>query len=45
MPDIDTHLLPLLPLTTGVVLPGMVVTLTLEIRRGSRRRRGRRVDR
>ena len=30
MPDIDTHLLPLLPLTTGVVLPGMVVTLTIE---------------
>jgi ATP-dependent Lon protease len=35
MPDIDTteidsHVLPLLPLTTGVVLPGMVVTLTVE---------------
>ena len=30
MPDLDTHVLPLLPLTTGVVLPGMVVTLTLE---------------
>jgi ATP-dependent Lon protease len=35
MPDIDvpqtqTHTLPLLPLTTGVVLPGMVVTLTIE---------------
>jgi ATP-dependent Lon protease len=30
MPDIDTHVLPLLPLTTGVVLPGMVVTLTIE---------------
>jgi ATP-dependent Lon protease len=30
MPEIDVHALPLLPLTTGVVLPGMVVTLTLE---------------
>ncbi|MGH2596492.1 MAG: AAA family ATPase, partial [Actinomycetota bacterium] len=30
MPDIDTQVLPLLPLTTGVVLPGMVVTLTIE---------------
>jgi ATP-dependent Lon protease len=35
MPDIDapqtdTQTLPLLPLTTGVVLPGMVVTLTIE---------------
>ena len=30
MPEIDTYALPLLPLTTGVVLPGMVVTLTLE---------------
>ena len=30
MPEIDTRALPLLPLTTGVVLPGMVVTLTLE---------------
>ena len=30
MPDIDTLVLPLLPLTTGVVLPGMVVTLTIE---------------
>src|SRR4051812_4531564 len=30
MADIDTKILPLLPLTTGVVLPGMVVTLTLE---------------
>jgi ATP-dependent Lon protease len=29
-PDIDQQVLPLLPLTTGVVLPGMVVTLTLE---------------
>jgi ATP-dependent Lon protease len=28
--DIDTQVLPLLPLTTGVVLPGMVVTLTIE---------------
>jgi ATP-dependent Lon protease len=30
MAEIDTKILPLLPLTTGVVLPGMVVTLTLE---------------
>jgi ATP-dependent Lon protease len=30
MAEIDTLALPLLPLTTGVVLPGMVVTLTLE---------------
>ncbi len=30
MPQIDTQVLPLLPLTTGVVLPGMVVTLTVE---------------
>ena len=30
MAQIDTHVLPLLPLTTGVVLPGMVVTLTVE---------------
>ncbi|MEO8423413.1 MAG: endopeptidase La [Actinomycetota bacterium] len=30
MPEIDTQVLPLLPLTTGVVLPGMVVTLTIE---------------
>ena len=30
MPEIDTYALPLLPLTTGVVLPGMVVTLTIE---------------
>ena len=30
MPDTATYTLPLLPLTTGVVLPGMVVTLTLE---------------
>jgi ATP-dependent Lon protease len=29
-PGIDQQVLPLLPLTTGVVLPGMVVTLTLE---------------
>ena len=29
-PEIDNHVLPLLPLTTGVVLPGMVVTLTIE---------------
>ena len=30
MSEIDTQALPLLPLTTGVVLPGMVVTLTIE---------------
>src|SRR5262245_24657261 len=30
MPDTDTLTLPLLPLTTGVVLPQMVVTLALE---------------
>src|SRR5438876_4387387 len=30
MPEIDTKILPLLPLTTGVVPPGMGVTLTLE---------------
>jgi len=30
MADVDTQILPLLPLTTGVVLPGMVVTLTVE---------------
>jgi ATP-dependent Lon protease len=30
MAPVDTLVLPLLPLTTGVVLPGMVVTLTLE---------------
>jgi len=30
MNEIDTQALPLLPLTTGVVLPGMVVTLTIE---------------
>jgi len=30
MPQLDTQVLPLLPLTTGVVLPGMVVTLTVE---------------
>jgi ATP-dependent Lon protease len=30
MPDTATDVLPLLPLTTGVVLPGMVVTLTVE---------------
>jgi ATP-dependent Lon protease len=28
--QLDTKILPLLPLTTGVVLPGMVVTVTLE---------------
>jgi ATP-dependent Lon protease len=28
--DLDIQALPLLPLTTGVVLPGMVVTLTVE---------------
>jgi ATP-dependent Lon protease len=30
MPTLETNIMPLLPLTTGVVLPGMVVTLTLE---------------
>ena len=30
MSDTQTTLLPLLPLNTGVVLPGMVVTITLE---------------
>jgi ATP-dependent Lon protease len=31
MPEqLDTQVLPLLPLTSGVVLPGMVVTITLE---------------
>ena len=30
MSSLDTQVLPLLPLTTGVVLPGMVVTLTIE---------------
>ncbi len=30
MPDTTTQVLPLLPLTSGVVLPGMVVTLTIE---------------
>ncbi len=30
MSALDTQVLPLLPLTTGVVLPGMVVTLTIE---------------
>ncbi|MFN2609136.1 MAG: endopeptidase La [Acidimicrobiales bacterium] len=30
MPDLDTTILPLLPLATGVVLPGMVVTMALE---------------
>src|SRR6266498_267362 len=30
MPELDTKILPLLPLNTGVVLPHMVVTLTLE---------------
>jgi ATP-dependent Lon protease len=30
MSKLDTQVLPLLPLTTGVVLPGMVVTLTIE---------------
>jgi ATP-dependent Lon protease len=30
MTDLDTKILPMLPLTTGVVLPGMVVTLTVE---------------
>jgi ATP-dependent Lon protease len=30
MTELDTTILPMLPLTTGVVLPGMVVTLTVE---------------
>jgi ATP-dependent Lon protease len=30
MAQLDTQVLPLLPLTTGVVLPGMVITLTIE---------------
>jgi ATP-dependent Lon protease len=30
MPELTTETLPLLPLTSGVVLPGMVVTATLE---------------
>jgi ATP-dependent Lon protease len=30
MPQLETQVLPLLPLTSGVVLPGMVVTLTIE---------------
>jgi ATP-dependent Lon protease len=30
MAQLDTQVLPLLPLTTGVVLPGMVVTLAIE---------------
>ncbi len=29
-PELDTKILPLLPLNTGVILPGMVVTLTIE---------------
>ena len=28
--QLDTRILPLLPLTSGVVLPGMVVTIPLE---------------
>jgi len=30
MAQLDTQILPLLPLTSGVVLPGMVVTITIE---------------
>ena len=30
MNELDIQALPMLPLTTGVVLPGMVVTLTIE---------------
>ncbi len=30
MPDLDTTILPLLPLSTGAVLPGMVVTMARE---------------
>jgi ATP-dependent Lon protease len=29
-PELDTQILPLLPLNSGVILPGMVVTLTIE---------------
>jgi ATP-dependent Lon protease len=29
-PELDTKILPLLPLSSGVILPGMVVTLTVE---------------
>ncbi len=29
-PELDTKILPLLPLNSGVILPGMVVTLTVE---------------
>ena len=29
-PELDRQILPLLPLTTGVVFPNMVVTLALE---------------
>src|SRR2546429_4827091 len=28
--ELDTQILPLLPLNSGVILPGMVVTLTIE---------------
>ena len=38
MTELHTETLPLLPLTTGVVLPGMVVTLTIESPRPRRRR-------
>ena len=44
MTELHTETLPLLPLTTGVVLPGMVVTLTIESRRPGGRR-GRRTRR
>ena len=30
MPELKSQVTPLLPLTTGVVLPGMVVTIALE---------------
>jgi len=30
MPELQTTTLPLMPLTTGVILPGMVVTLTAD---------------
>ena len=42
MADLSTVTLPVLPLTTGVVLPGMVVTVALETDRGPGRGRGRR---
>ena len=43
MAQLDTQILPLLPLTSGVVLPGMVVTLTIESDEAQRGHRGLRV--